>query len=154
MSTTNHYDRYVAAQSVAATGVSVTATRTVLSSSEIPVFQQPLVTTLLEDKLIDAAQPVPPALPRTRPIPKSLFLASDDDDNDIGNDLAFLLVLHAGYVDYEIDFTLSFGQAKINVYSFSHQGKFDHGSFDTFPENTPISSMRAEHYLLAPFRSG
>ena len=88
MSTTNHYDRCVAAQSVAATGVSVTATRAVPSSSEIPVSQQSLVTTLLEDKPIDAAQPVPPALPGTRPIPKSLFLASDDDDNDIGNNRA------------------------------------------------------------------
>ena len=65
-----------------------------------------------------------------------------------GIDHVFLLVLHAAYANYDVDFTVTFGQAKSAFYSFEHQGKFEHGSFDTFPENTPVSSMRVE-YLLA-----
>jgi hypothetical protein len=63
-------------------------------------------------------------------------------------DLSFLLVLHAAYANYDVNFKVTFGQAKQAFYSFAHQCKFQHGSFDTDPENTPVSSMRAE-YLLA-----
>jgi hypothetical protein len=46
-------------------------------------------------------------------------------------DLSFLLVLHAAY-----------------AYSFAHQCKFEQGCFDTHPENTPVSSVRAEYFLV------
>ena len=65
-----------------------------------------------------------------------------------GNDLVFLLVLHAAYANYDIDFAVSFGQAKAAFYSFAHQCKFEHGSFDTFQDSTPVSSMRPEFLLV------
>ena len=65
-----------------------------------------------------------------------------------GVDLVFLLVLHAAYANYDIDFAVSFGQAKAAFYSFAHHCKFENGSFDTFPDSTPVSSMRPEFVLV------
>ena len=65
-----------------------------------------------------------------------------------GDDHVFLLVLHAAYANYDIDFSLSFGQAKAAFYSFAQQCRFEHGSFDTFPDNTPVSSVRPEFFLV------
>ena len=62
-------------------------------------------------------------------------------------DLSFLLVLHAAYANYDVNFTVTFGQAKQSFYSFAHQCKFEQGCFDTHPENTPVSSVRAEYFL-------
>jgi hypothetical protein len=56
--------------------------------------------------------------------------------------------LHAAYANYDVDFTVTFGHAKAAFYSFAHQCKFEHGSFDTFPENTPVSSMQGEYLLV------
>lgn len=60
-----------------------------------------------------------------------------------GIDLIFLLFLHAAYANYDVDFTVTFGQAKAAFYSFAHQCKFEHGSFDTY---TPVSSIFVGSY--------
>ena len=65
-----------------------------------------------------------------------------------GDELVFLLVLYAAYANYDIDFSMSFGQAKAAFYAFAQQCKFEHGSLDTFPDNTPVSSARPEFFLV------
>ena len=65
-----------------------------------------------------------------------------------GDDHVFLLVLHAAYANYDIDFAVSFGQAKAAFYSFAQQCRFEHGSFDTFPGSTPVSSVRPKFLLV------
>lgn len=77
MSLTNHFDRFVAAKSQAITGVTASAGNGVPLLTDIPAYQQSLVTALPNNP------PVLSASEGTRPILPSLFLAiSDEDDND------------------------------------------------------------------------
>lgn len=73
----NHFDKYVAEQSVAATGVTAAATNSVPLVTDTSMSQQSLLTTLPN------SQPAPSTSARTRVIPPSLYSDSgDDDDND------------------------------------------------------------------------
>jgi hypothetical protein len=65
-------------------------------------------------------------------------------------DYALLVALHEAFANHFVDTSVSFGQTKAAFWAFAHVGHFNYDTFDTYPQNAPVSAVRVDYFKVRP----